>query len=65
VHELAGSEHARLRALLIVEAPDEAEIHRRLADDPWALTERLATVSVEPWTPFVGAERLAAYAAPV
>jgi uncharacterized protein YciI len=61
---LAGSEHGRLRALLIVDAPDVAEIHRHLADDPWATTARLATVSVEPWNPFVGAERLAASAAP-
>jgi uncharacterized protein YciI len=32
---LAGSEHGRLRALLIVNAGSEDEIHRRLADDPW------------------------------
>ena len=32
---LAGTEHGRLRALLIVNADSEAEIHRRLADDPW------------------------------
>lgn len=56
---LAGTEHGRLRALLIVNAQSEAEIHRRLADDPWARTERLLTVSVEPWSIFVGAERLA------
>ena len=31
---LAGSEHGRLRALLIVEAADAEEIRRRLADDP-------------------------------
>jgi hypothetical protein len=30
---LAGTEHGRLRALLIVNAHREAEIHRRLADD--------------------------------
>ena len=32
---LAGSENGRIRALVIVDAADEAEIHRRLADDPW------------------------------
>jgi uncharacterized protein YciI len=57
---LAGSEHGRVRVLLIVDAADEAEIRRRLADDPWALAQRLVIVSIEPWNIFVGAERLAA-----
>src|SRR6266498_2623495 len=57
---LAGSEHGRLRVLLIVNADSEAEIQRRLADDPWARTEQLVTMSVEPWNIFVGAERLSA-----
>jgi uncharacterized protein YciI len=57
---LSGSEAGRIRALLIVDAADEAEIERRLADDPWALTEHLVMVSIEPWNIFVGAERLAA-----
>jgi len=57
---LAGSESGRIRALVIVDAADEAEIHRRLADDPWTLTQRLDMVSIEPWNLFVGAERLAA-----
>ena len=57
---LAGSENGRIRALLIVDAADEAEIHRRLADDPWTIAERLAIVSVEPWNIFVGGQRLAA-----
>ena len=55
---LAGSEHGRLRALLIVDADSEAEIRRRLAHDPWVPTTRLVTTSVEPWSIFVGAERL-------
>jgi uncharacterized protein YciI len=55
---LAGSERGRLRVLLIVEAASEAAIQRRLADDPWVRTQRLTTVSVEPWNIFVGAERL-------
>ena len=55
---LAGTEHGRLRALLIVDAGSEAEIHRRLADDPWVRTEQLVTTSIEPWNIFVGAERL-------
>jgi uncharacterized protein YciI len=52
---LAGSEHGRVRALLIVNAESEAEIHRRLADDPWEPTEQLITVSIEPWKILVGA----------
>jgi uncharacterized protein YciI len=55
---LAGSEQGRVRALLIVNARSEAEIRRRLADDPWASTEQLLTARVEPWNIFVGAERL-------
>ena len=55
---LAGTEHGRVRVLLIVNADSEAEIHRRLADDPWAPTEQLRIVSIEPWKILVGAERL-------
>jgi uncharacterized protein YciI len=54
---LAGSEHGRIRVLLIVDAASESDIHRRLADDVWAATERLVTKSVEPWNLLVGAER--------
>jgi len=56
---LAGTENGRVRVLLIVNAESEAEIERRLADDPWAPTEQLLTVSIEPWKILVGAERLA------
>jgi len=55
---LAGSEHGRLRALLIVNAQTESEIRRRLAGDPWALTEQLLIASIEPWNILVGTERL-------
>ncbi len=55
---LAGSEAGRVRVLLIVDAESEAEIDRRLTDDPWASTEQLRTVSIEPWRLLVGAERL-------
>ena len=57
---LAGSEHDRIRVLLIAEAASETDIHRRLADDPWLRTRRLVTTSVEPWNLLVGAERLGA-----
>jgi uncharacterized protein YciI len=57
---LGGSEHQRIRVLLIVDATDEAEIHRRLADDPWVLANRLVTVSIESWNIVAGVERIAA-----
>ena len=53
---LAGTEQGRLRALLIISAADEEEIHRRLADDPWAASERLCIASIEPWNILVGAD---------
>lgn len=56
---LAGTEHGRVRVLLIVSADTEAEIQRRLADDPWTISERLKIASIEPWNVFAGAERLA------
>jgi uncharacterized protein YciI len=55
---LAGSEHERIRVLLIVDASNEAEIRSRLRDDPWELAQRLVTVGIEAWNIFVGAERL-------
>jgi len=55
---LAGTEEGRLRALLIVEAGDDDEIGRRLADDPWARAGRLAITSIEQWNVIVGMERL-------
>jgi uncharacterized protein YciI len=57
---LAGSEHDRIRVLLIAEAASETDIHRRLADDPWQRAQRVVTTSVEPWNLLVGAERLGA-----
>jgi uncharacterized protein YciI len=32
---LAGTEHDRIRVLLIADATSETDIHHRLADDPW------------------------------
>jgi uncharacterized protein YciI len=57
---LADTESGRVRALLIVDAQSEADIHRRLADDPWVPTEQIITTSIEPWKILVGAERLRA-----
>jgi hypothetical protein len=36
---ITGSEHGRVRVLLIVDAESDAEIHHRLADDPWVPTD--------------------------
>jgi uncharacterized protein YciI len=55
---LAGTEQGRLRALVIVSATSEAEIHDRLAADPWVRTGHLRTVDVEVWNPLVGLQRL-------
>jgi uncharacterized protein YciI len=55
---LAGSEQDRVRALVIVDAGSEAQIHERLAADPWVRSGHLRTVSVETWNPFVGLDRL-------
>ena len=55
---LAGSEHDRLRVLLIAEADSEADIQQRLADDPWELTKQVVTTSVEPWNLLLGADRV-------
>ena len=59
---LAGTENGRLRVLLIVKADDDDEIRDRLADDPWARTDRLVITRIEPWNLVVGAQRLAALA---
>jgi hypothetical protein len=55
---LGGGDDGLFRALLIVQAEDEAEIRDRLADDPWTRASRLAVASAEPWNVIVGAERL-------
>jgi hypothetical protein len=50
--------------LLIITADSEAEVHRRLAEDPWTISERLRITSIEPWDVFVGADRLSSAIAP-
>jgi uncharacterized protein YciI len=61
---LAGTQAGRIRALVIVDAHDDAEVRRRLVDDPWTHDDHLVITSVEPWTLLVGAERLGAGAQP-
>jgi uncharacterized protein YciI len=60
---LAGTEADRIRVLLIAEADSEADVHQRLADDPWERTDRVVTTSVEPWLLLAGADRLGAQSA--
>ncbi len=57
---LGGSERDRIRVLLIAEAASATDIHQRLADDPWELTQRLVTTNVEPWNLLVGGDRVGA-----
>jgi uncharacterized protein YciI len=59
---VAGTETGRLRVILIMNAESEDEIRRRLADDPWVHTDRLAIKTIEPWNVMVGAELLATVA---
>ncbi|MGH2917207.1 MAG: YciI family protein [Solirubrobacteraceae bacterium] len=61
---LAGTEHERLRALLIVRAGSEAEIRRRLANDPWTRADRLVISSIESLKIMTGTERLPPTSAP-
>lgn len=61
---LAGTEHERLRALLIVRADSEAEIHRHLANDPWTRADRLVIARIESWKIMTGADRLPSTPAP-
>jgi uncharacterized protein YciI len=56
---LAGTEHGRIRVLLIMSAADEDDVHRHLADDPWATTRRLVTSRIEAWNLLVGTDQLA------
>jgi uncharacterized protein len=42
------------RAMMIVDAADEAEVERRLAEDPWPQSV-LRTASIEPWEVLLGA----------
>jgi uncharacterized protein len=42
-------------ALLVVDAPDEAAVRARLADDPWG-EDMLRTESIRPWSVLIRAE---------
>jgi uncharacterized protein YciI len=61
---LAGTEHGRLRALLIIDAQSEPDIHHRLAEDPWTHSHQLEIKRIDPWKLIVGADRISADLAP-
>ena len=46
---LGGPVGERKHVLLIVDADDSADVHARLAVDPW-IGERLRVTCIEPWT---------------
>ena len=46
---LVGPLEGTRDALLIVRASDAAEIHARLASDPWTISRLLVTKQVSPW----------------
>ena len=48
--------------LLLLNARNEAEIRRRLEDDPWTHMELLRVTSVEPWEQLTGPDLLGAAA---
>ena len=51
---LSDSAAGRIRVLLIADANDDAEITQRLAADPWELSHRITTTTIEPWLLLVG-----------
>ena len=56
---LAGTEHGRVRVLLIVERRQTRTRSTAASPTtPGSPTEQLVTVSIEPWKILVGAERL-------
>jgi uncharacterized protein YciI len=44
------------KTLLVVDAPGEEEIRRRLGEDPWAPLGLLTVASVESWEILLGSE---------
>jgi len=66
--EMLGRAMVAVAGLAAIVGPErepelkQAIVDGRLADDPWASSEQLHTVSIEPWKLLVGAERLASAA---
>jgi len=47
------------QTLHVVEADDESDVRRRLAEDPWARARLLEVGSLEPWSLWLDARKLA------
>ena len=47
---LGGPLEGTAKVLLIIRAEDEAEIRRRLAEDPWTQSDQLRIADLRPWT---------------
>jgi len=46
--------YSKHRALLVVNASDEQELRRRLAEDPWMRAGVLRTLEIYPWEILLG-----------
>lgn len=46
--------YSKHRAMLIVNASNEQEIRKRLAEDPWMLMGILKTIEIYPWEILLG-----------
>jgi len=46
--------YSKHRAMLVLNAPDEGVLRKRLAEDPWMRTGVLRTLEVYPWEVLIG-----------
>ncbi len=46
--------YSRHRAMLILDAPNEEVLRKRLAEDPWMLTGVLHSIEIYPWEVLLG-----------
>ena len=46
--------YSKHRAMLVVNAPDEIRIRKRLAEDPWMISGVLKTIELYPWEVLLG-----------
>jgi uncharacterized protein YciI len=46
--------YSKHRAMLVVNASNEQELHKRLAEDPWMRAGVLRTIEIYPWEILLG-----------
>lgn len=46
--------HSKHRAMLVVDAPNDTVLRKRLAEDPWMRTGMLRTIEIYPWEVLLG-----------